>query len=239
MGKPWRKAVRVKAFKAAFPYTIPVLIGYIFMGMAFGILLSSKGYNFGWAILMSLLIYAGSMQFVAISFLTSGLNILSVVFMTIMVNARHLFYGLSMIDKFKDMKKKKLYMMFSLTDETFALISSKTPPPDVDRNWFYFSIALLNHSYWVAGSAIGGILGSVFTFNTKGIDFVMTALFVVIFVEQWESYKNHTPGLIGIFASAACLLIFGTNFILPAMILILFSLTIFRRKIEKGIESWR
>jgi len=231
--------LKVKAFKAAFPYTIPVLIGYIFMGMAFGILLSSKGYNFGWAILMSLFIYAGSMQFVAISFLTSGLNILNVVFMTVMVNARHLFYGLSMIDKFKDMKNKKLYMMFSLTDETFALISSKAPPKDVDKNWFYFSIALLNQSYWVAGSAIGGILGSVFTFNTKGIDFVMTALFVVIFVEQWESYKNHTPGLIGILASLICLIVFGANFILPAMILILFSLTIFRRKIEKGIESWR
>ena len=227
--------MKTKAFKAAFPITIPVMIGYIFMGTAFGILLSSKGYNFGWAILMSLLIYAGSMQFVAIGFLTSGLNYLTIIFMTIMVNARHLFYGLSMIHKFKDMGNKKTYMIFSLTDETFALISSAVTPPEVDKNWFYFFIALLNQTYWVTGSAIGGIIGSVFTFNTKGIDFVMTALFVVIFVEQWESSKNHIPGLIGLLSSFVCVIAFGANFILPAMILILLSITLFRVKIERRI----
>ena len=225
--------MKTKAMKAAFPHTIPVLMGYIFMGMAFGILLRSKGYNFGWAILMSTTIFAGSMQFVAINLLTSSFNLATVVSMTLMVNARHLFYGLAMLDKFKDMEKKKAYMIFSLTDETFSLLCSAEPPPDVNKNWFYFSIALLNHLYWIIGSASGAIIGSLISFNTKGIDFVMTALFVVIFVDQWKSSKKHIPALIGIFASILCLIIFGANkFILPSMILILIILTVFKRPLE-------
>lgn len=225
--------MKIKALKSAFPHTIPVLMGYLFIGIAFGILLRSKGYNFGWAILMSIFIFAGSMQFVAISLLTSNFNLIAVVFMTLMVNARHLFYGLSMLDKFKDMGKKKPYMIFSLTDETFSLLSSTEPPQNINKNWFYFFIALLNHFYWIIGSAIGGIIGSVFSFNTKGIDFVMTALFVVIFVEQWKSNKNHIPALIGISASLLCLVIFGASrFILPSMVFILITLTIFRKTIE-------
>ena len=225
--------MKTKAMKAAFPHTIPVLMGYIFMGMAFGILLRSKGYNFGWAILMSTSIFAGSMQFVAINLLTSSFNLATVVSMTLMVNARHLFYGLAMLDKFKDMEKKKAYMIFSLTDETFSLLCSAEPPPDVNKNWFYFSIALLNHLYWIIGSASGAIIGSLISFNTKGIDFVMTALFVVIFVDQWKSSKKHIPALIGIFASILCLIIFGANkFILPSMILILIILTVFKRPLE-------
>lgn len=222
-----------KALKAAFPHTIPVLMGYMFMGMAFGILLRSKGYHFGWAILMSTSIFAGSMQFVAINLLTSNFNLATVVSMTIMVNARHLFYGLSMLDKFKDMGKKKPYMIFSLTDETFSLLCSSEPPQDVNKNWFYFYISLLNQFYWVAGSAIGGLIGSILPFNTKGIDFVMTALFVVIFIEQWKSNKKHLSALIGIFASLLCLVIFGASkFIIPSMILIIITLTVFRRPIE-------
>ena len=226
--------MKIKAMKAAFPHTIPVLMGYIFMGMAFGILLRSKGYNFGWAILMSTSIFAGSMQFVAINLLTSSFNLAAVVSMTLMVNARHLFYGLAMLDKFKDMEKKKAYMIFSLTDETFSLLCSAEPPPNINKNWFYFSIALLNHLYWIIGSAIGAIIGSLISFNTKGIDFVMTALFVVIFVDQWKSSKNHIPALIGILASLLCLIIFGpSKFILPSMILILIILTIFKRPLER------
>lgn len=225
--------VKRKTLKSAFPHTIPVLTGYMFIGIAFGILLRSKGYDFWWAILMSTSIFAGSMQFVSISLLTSTFSLTTVMFMTLMVNARHLFYGLSMLDKFKDMGKKKPYMIFSLTDETFSLLCSAEPPPDVDKNWFYFFIALLDHFYWVAGSAIGGIIGSVWTFNTKGIDFVMTALFVVIFVEQWKSNKNHIPALVGICSSLLCLIIFGASkFILPTMIFILIVLTIFKKPIE-------
>lgn len=225
--------MKIKALRSAFPHTIPVLMGYMFMGIAFGILLRSKGYNFGWATLMSTTIFAGSMQFVSINLLTSNFNLATVVSMTLMVNARHLFYGLSMLDQFKDMGKKKPYMIFSLTDETFSLLCSAEPPQDVNKNWFYFFIALLNHFYWIAGSAIGGIIGSVLSFNTKGIDFVMTALFVVIFVEQWKSNKKHIPALIGICVSLLCLIIFGTSkFILPSMILILITLTLLKRTIE-------
>ena len=226
--------MKIKALKSAFPHTIPVLMGYLFIGIAFGILLSSKGYNSGWAILMSVFIYAGSMQFVAINLLTSTFNIIVVVFMTIMVNARHLFYGLSMLDKFRIMGNKKPYMIFSLTDETFSLLCSAKVPEGVDKNWFYFFIALLDHLYWIIGSAIGGIIGSVFSFNTKGIDFVMTALFVVIFVNQWKSTKNHIPALIGICGSFSCLIVFGPqSFILPSMIIILITLAVFKKPIER------
>lgn len=225
--------MKMKALKSAFPYTIPVLMGYVFMGMAFGILLSSKGYHFGWALLMSVTIYAGSMQFVAINLLTSSFNVVAAALMTLMVNARHLFYGLALLDKFKNMGRKKPYMIFSLTDETFSLLCSAKAPEGIDNNWFYFFMALLNHSYWIIGCTLGAIIGSVFSFNTQGIDFVMTALFVVIFVEQWQATKNHIPAMIGIISSIICLVIFGaTNFIIPSMIVILIALMVFRKPIE-------
>ncbi len=222
-----------KAFKGALPHTLPVLTGYLFIGMAFGILLSSKGYHYGWAILMSVFIFAGSMQFVAINLLMSSFSIINVVFMTLMINARHLFYGLSMLEKFKNIGNKKPYMIFSLTDETFSLLCGVDPPQGIDRGWFYFFIALLNHIYWIIGSALGGMIGGLISFNTQGIDFVMTALFIVIFIDQWEDNKNHLPAIIGMISSILCLGIFGpSHFILPSMILILFALTIFRKPIE-------
>lgn len=225
--------MKQKALKAAFPYTIPVLMGYIFLGMAFGILLGSKGYHVGWAILMSTFIYAGSMQFVAINLLTSNFDLAAVVLMTLMINARHLFYGLSMLTKFNTMRKRKPYMIFSLTDETFSLLCGVEPPSGIDSHWFYFFIALLNHIYWIVGSAIGAVIGSVFSFNTKGIDFVMTALFVVIFMEQWNQSENHIPAIIGVCSSLVCLFVFGeSNFIVPSMIAILLLLTIFKKPIE-------
>ena len=199
------------ALKAAFPYTIPVLLGYIFLGIAFGILLSSQGYPYWLAILMSLCIYAGSMQFVAINLLTGGAGLLSAAAMTLMVNARHLFYGLSMLEKFRTMKHKKPYMIFSLTDETYSLLCGLTPPSGVDSNWFYFFIALLNQAYGVIASAAGALAGSLITFNSTGIDFAMTALFIVIFVEQWESTKNHLPAVIGVTVTIFCRIIFGTD----------------------------
>ena len=227
--------MKTKAFKTAFPLTIPVLTGYLFIGMAFGILSNSNGYNVGWILLMSTTIFAGSMQFVAINLLTGSFNIISVIFMTLIINARHLFYGLSMLDKFKNMGNKKAYMIFSLTDETFSLLCAVDAPEGINKNWFYFFIALLNHGYWILGSVMGGLLGSVISFNTKGIEFVMTALFVVIFLEQWEKNKNHIPALVGIFASLLCLLIFGAdNFILPSMAVIALTLTLFKKPIQQG-----
>jgi len=222
------------ALRAAFPHTIPVMMGYLFLGFAFGVLLQSKGYHFGWAILMSLFIYAGSMQFVAINFFAGGISILSIVLMTFMVNIRHFFYGLAMLTKFKDTGRKKPYLVFSLTDETFSLLCSAEAPQGVSKGWFLFFISLLDQIYWVAGSALGGLLGSVLPFSTKGIDFAMTALFVVIFVEQWKSSKNHIPALTGLVGSSLCLLIFGvSNFILPSMIVIVLIMTVFRKNLEE------
>lgn len=230
--------MKKKAFQAALPITLPVLAGYIFLGMAFGILASSNGYHTGWIVLMSSFIYAGSMQFVAISLLTSSFNMIGVIGMTLMINARHLFYGLSMLDQFKNMGKKKPYMIFSLTDETFSLLCGVEAPAEVDQNWFYFFISLLNHGYWILGGLLGGLLGSVIAFDTQGIEFVMTALFVVILLDQWEKNKNHIPALVGIIGSLICLLIFGpANFILPSMVLITISLTLFKKPIEERESS--
>lgn len=229
---------KIKALKAAFPHTIPVMTGFLFLGIAYGILMNSKGYNFGWSILMSIFVFAGSMQYVAINLLSVAFNPLNALLMTIMVNARHLFYGLSMLEKFKGTGNKKPYLIFGLIDETFSILCSTEPPEGVDRGWFMFFITLLNHIYWVTASALGGILGSMFSFNTKGIDFVMTALFVVIFINQWKSQKQHLPAVIGIAASVLCLLLFGSGgFIIPSMILIIGALIIFRKPFEKGAEQ--
>lgn len=226
---------KTNALKAAFPHTIPVLTGFLFLGIAFGILLNSKGYHFGWALLMSGLIFAGSMQFVAINLLASAFNPLNAFLLTLLVNARHLFYGLSMLKSFKEAGRKKPYLVFGLIDETFSILCSTETPQGVDKGWFMFFVTLLNHVYWVTASAIGALLGSMFNFNTKGIDFVMTSLFVVIFINQWKSQKQHAPAVMGVTASVLCLLIFGpANFIIPSMILIILSLSAFRKQIEKG-----
>lgn len=228
---------KTKALKAAFPYTIPVMLGYLFIGIAFGVLFENKGYNFMWAILMSTLVYAGSMQYVAINFFTGGVSLITIVFITLMVNIRHVFYGLSMIDKFKDMGKVKPYMIFSLTDETYSLLCLTDTPKDVNQNYFLFFIALLNQSYWVIGSFIGSVAGSLITFNSEGIDFAMTALFTVIFVEQWLFCTSHIPAITGVLITIICLIFFGAeNFLLPSMLLILIVLTIFRDKIESNLS---
>jgi len=222
-----------KALKSAFPHTIPVLTGYLVLGTAFGILMNSKGYSSVWVVLVSLFIYAGSMQFVAISLIATGFHPFYTCLMTLMVNARHLFYGISMLSKFKGMEKKKPYLMFGLTDETFSILCSAQPPEGVDRGWFMLFITLLNHIYWIAGSLIGSIVGGLITFNTKGIDFVLTALFVVIFIDQWKSAKNHIPVLIGVGSSMLCRLLFGAgNFIIPSMLLIVLLVTILQKKIQ-------
>lgn len=222
---------KTQALKAAFPHTIPVFTGFTFLGIAYGILMSSKGYGAGWSFLFSLLVFAGSLQYVAITFLTSAFNPVYALLISLMVNARHLFYGISLLDKYKDTGKFKPYLVFGLCDETFSIACSAEPPEGINRNWFLFFITLLNHSYWVMGSTLGGLLGSMFSFNTKGLDFVLTALFVVIFVSQWKQQKNHKPAIIGIVCSVLCLLVFGQrNFIIPSMITILAVLTVFRRE---------
>ncbi|MDR9787403.1 MAG: AzlC family ABC transporter permease [Peptococcaceae bacterium MAG4] len=220
-----------KALKAAFPHTIPVFTGFTFLGIAFGILMNTKGYGLGWTVLMSLLVFAGSAQYVTVNFLTSVFNPIYVLLLTLIVNARHLFYGISMLDKYRDTGKFKPYLIFGLCDETFSILCSTNPPEGVNRNWFMFFITLLNHSYWVLGSALGGLLGYMVSFNTKGLDFVLTALFVVIFIGQWKTQRNHGPAIIGVLCSVICLIISGrSNFIIPSMFAILAVLTVFRKK---------
>ena len=187
---------------------------------------------------MSLFIYAGSMQFVSINLLTAVFNPLNAFLITLMVNARHLFYGISMLDKYRDTGKKKPYLIFALTDETFSIVCSQKPPEGVDKGLFMFIVSLLDQLYWVTGSALGGILGSMVSFSTKGIDFVMTALFVVIFINQWKSQNNHLPALIGIFASGLCLIIFGpANFIIPSMISIILIFLVFNKQVKRRSEK--
>lgn len=221
------------AFKYAFPLTIPIMAGYIFLGISFGILATSKDLPTYYPVIMAIFIYGGSMQFAAVNLLLAVFNPLGAVMLTIMVHARHIFYGITMLKPFNQLKKgpRKFYTMFGLTDETFSLLASLELPEEQDANWVYFLITLLNQSYWVIGCALGTLIGSRLTFNTQGIEFVLTALFVTIFIEQWLSATKHRPALIGLFGSAVCLMIFGgSNFMIPAMlvILVLFSLDFYQ-----------
>ncbi|MDQ0859594.1 azaleucine resistance protein AzlC [Bacillus sp. V2I10] len=222
------------AFRSAFPYTVPILAGFIFLGIAYGIFMNSLGFSAIYPILMSLLIFAGSMEFVAANLLLVAFNPINALFLTLMVNARHLFYGISMLDKYRGTGKKKLYLIYGLCDESFSINGTVDVPKNVDKGWFMFFVTLLNHSYWVIGSAIGGIFGSTVKFNTEGLDFVMTALFVVIFIEQWMKEERHHSALAGLGLSIVSLIIFGgNNFIIPAMLAILGILTVLRKPLEK------
>lgn len=223
-----------EAFKKAFPYTIPVLTGYLFIGIAFGVMYAEKGYSFLWAVLMSLLVYAGSGQYLAVNFFVSGVSFLQVIFMTLMVNIRHIFYGISLLDTFNRMGKKRWYMIFGLTDETYSLLCTTKVPKGVEEDKFLFAISILDQSYWVIGSALGGLAGSFIPFNSEGIDFAMTALFVVIFIEQWMNKENRIPALAGIAAAVICLQIFGADsFVLPTMLCIIAALFIGRKRLDK------
>ncbi len=209
-----------KALAAAFPVTLPVLMGYLAIGIAFGLMLQEIGYNFIWAFFMSLTIYAGSGQYLGVSLLATAASLGTVALMTLLINFRHLVYGLSMLEKFRGMGWRKLYMIFSLTDETYALLSSAQAPVGVNPKSFYFAIAVLDQSYWILGSVIGAVAGAVIPFSTEGVDFAMTALFVVIAVEQWKTYRKHLPALLGCAVTVVFLIILGSVFGQDQMLLI-------------------
>ena len=218
--------------KYAFKQSLPVMAGYLVLGMGFGILLKTKGYGVAWAFFMSLFIYAGSMQYVTINILTGGATVLSAALMTLMVNARHLFYGISMIERYKNTGPYKPYLIFGLTDETYSLVCSGNVPEGVDEKKYFFLLTFLNQCYWIVGSVVGSLIGSLITFNTAGIEFSMTALFLVVFTEQWKSVKNHINSVVGVVTSIICLLIFGSeNFLIPTMIAIAIILTVLRGKL--------
>lgn len=222
--------MKKSAVRAAFLDTVPVMTGYVFLGFGFGILLHQNGYGVLWAASMSLFIYAGSMQYVAVSLLTSGAGLLTAAMTAFVVNARHLFYGISMVDAYKGAGKKKPYMIFALTDETYSLVSKNQVPDGISRHGYCFLVSVFDQIYWVAGSILGSVAGSLLPINYEGIDFVLTALFVTIFVEQWLSVKDHRPALIGAASTAVCLWIFGQDvFLIPSMVIIALLLTVMRR----------
>lgn len=223
-----------KTFAAAFPHTVPVLMGYLSIGVVFGWMLSAAGFAPTWAALMSATIYAGSGQYLGVDLLANASPLGDAAFLTLMINFRHLVYGLSMLEKFQGMGWRKLYMIFSLTDETYALLSSAQAPKGVEEHDFFFAVALLDHSYWVLGSVIGSLLGSALGFDTTGVDFAMTALFLVIAVGQWRAAGSHIPALLGGAATLVSLLLVGAeDMLLPALAIIVIALTLLRPRLEE------
>lgn len=227
--------VRWRAFKAALPNTIPIFAGFWFLGIAYGVYMHVSGFSFIYPCLMALTIFGGSLEFVAVSMLLSPFAPLTTLLVALMIQARHLFYGIAMLDKFKGLGWKRYYLIFGLCDETFSINYTAKIPPDVDRGWFMFWVTALNQFYWVSGSTLGGLLGGLITFNTEGLDFVLTAMFVVIFLEQWLKEKKHYTALIGLGMSALCLVLFGADrFLIPSMCGILLFLVGLRKPLEKA-----
>lgn len=227
-----------KAFATAFPHTIPIFAGFWFLGMAYGILMHTSGFSVWYPFLTSLLVYGGSLEFLIVTMLLSSFAPLQTLILTLMIQARHLFYGIAMLDKFKGTGWKRWYLIFGMCDESFSINYSAQIPVGVDKGWFMFFVTLLNHIYWVSGATIGALLGSFLHFDTEGIDFVMTAMFTVIFLEQLLKEKKHYTAVIGVSASIFCLLVFGANsFMVPTMLCILVLLTLFRKPIEKAGEK--
>lgn len=223
-----------KAFKFAFPKTLPIFAGFWFLGMSYGILMRVKGFSFVYPLLMSMTIFGGSLEFIAVSMLLSTFAPLQTFLVALVIQLRHLFYGVSMLEKYKGTGWKKPYLIFGMCDESFSINYSTEIPEDIDKGWFYFFVTLLNQIYWVTGATIGGLLGNLITFNTEGLSFVMTAMFVVIFIDRWLKEKQHISSVIGLGVSLLCLVIFGNDsLMIPTMICIVVMLTLFRKPIEE------
>lgn len=230
-----KQGVLLPVLRAAFPVTIPIFAGFWFLGISYGILMKVNGFSFLYPMLMALTIFGGSLEFVAASLLMGAFAPIETLMVTLMIQARHLFYGISMLEKYKNTGKKKLYLIFGMCDESFSINYSANIPENIDKGWFMFFVTLLNQFYWVSGATIGGLLGNFITFDTEGLDFVMTAMFTVIFLEQLLKEKKHYTAIIGVLSSVGCLLIFGADsFLVPTMLAILFLLTFLRKPIEKA-----
>ncbi|MFH1513638.1 MAG: AzlC family ABC transporter permease [Bacillota bacterium] len=229
------KSKPVQALYAAFPYTIPILAGFVFLGIAFGYYMNTAGFGAVYPIVISATVFAGSMEFVTVGLLLGAFDPVRVLILTLMINARHLFYGISMLDKYRATGRKQYALIYGMCDETFSINCTADIPPDVDKGWFMLCVTFLNYGYWLFGTAAGAVLGSLIIINTEGLSFVLTALFVVIFLEQWLKEKTHHSALLGLFAALVCLLVFGKeNFILPAMLCILACLTVCRKPLERA-----
>lgn len=212
------RGARTAALKYAFPYTVPVCSSMLLLGISYGFLMGSKGFSFVYPMCMSAVIFAGSMEFLTVELLVSAFNPVYAFVLALAVNARHVFYGISMLKEYEGVGRKRWYLIYGMCDETFAINSSTKVPEGIDRGWFMFFVTLLNHLYWVVGATLGGVLGNVVAFDTTGLEFVLTALYVAIVVDQWVSTPNHVPALVGIGASIACLALLGPGaFSLPAL----------------------
>ena len=221
--------------RIAFRDTLPVLTGYLFLGIGFGILLSENGYGIGWAFATALFMYAGSAQYLTVSLLASHASLWSTAFAILLVNARHIFYGISLIDTYKDTGKKKPYLIFSLTDETYSLVTQNQPPEGVSKVQYCFLVSALDHIYWICGCVLGGAVGALLPIALEGVEFVLTAMFVTIFVEQWLSNKDHRPAIIGVMSTSICLLIFGKEvFLIPAMAVMALLLTLMKKTARRA-----
>ena len=232
-----QKRTRINALKAAFPHTIPIFAGFWFLGLAYGILMNVSGFTFWYPLLISIIVFGGSLQFVMVTMLLSAFAPVQTLIMALPVQIRHLFYGVAMLEKYKGLGWKRFYLILGLCDETFSINCSVEPPQDVDKGWFMLFVTVLNRSYWICGSLLGGLLGSLMDFNTEGLDFCMTAMFVVILLEQLIKEKSHISSVIGLAVSVICLVIFGADsFMIPTMICIVCLLTFLRKPIEKAGE---
>jgi len=230
-----KKKIIRSAFKAAFPHTIPILTGFWFLGISYGIYMKVSGFSFLYPLLISITVFGGSLQFVAVTMLLGTFAPLQTFVMALMIQARHLFYGISMLEKYKNTGWKKFYLIFGMCDESFSINCSAEIPKGIDKGWFMFAVILLNQFYWVSAATLGGLLGSFIHFDTEGLDFVMTAMFVVIFLEQWLKEKHHSSSLSGIGLSTVCLVLFGADsFLIPTMLCILLFLTLCRKPIENA-----
>lgn len=224
-----------RAFGAAFTATLPIMAGFVFLGMAYGIYMNVSGFGFLYPVLISLIVFAGSLQFVLVGLLLGPFEPLQALFITLMLNARHLFYGLSMLERYRGTGLLKPYLIFGMCDETFSINCTVEVPAGVDRAWFFTFTTLLDHFYWVLGSALGGLFGTLVQFDAKGLEFVMTALFVVIFIENWSKERAHYGSLLGLALSALSLVLFGRgNFIVPAMLMILAVLTALQKPFQRA-----
>ena len=233
-----RRQAILKALRYAFPYTIPIFAGFWFLGISYGIYMGVSGFSFIYPMMMAIVIFGGSLEFVVVEMLLSAFAPLQSFLMALMIQARHLFYGISMLDKYRGLGWKLIYLIYGMCDETFSINCSAEVPEDVDRGWFYFWVTILDQFYWVSGATIGGLLGNTISFDTEGLDFVMTALFVVIFVDQWIKDERHLSEWIGLAASIVCLVLFGADsFLIPTMICILVLLTLCRRSMDPSAAA--
>lgn len=232
------KGMRLRAFKYAFPKTIPIFMGFLFLGMSYGFYMRVSGFSFFFPLIMSIVIFGGSLEFLAVSMLLSPFAPIQTFLVAIVIQARHLFYGLAMLEKYKGLGIKRLYLIYGMCDESFSINCSAELPSHVDKGWFYFFVTLLNHSYWILGATLGALIGGFISFNTEGIEFVMTAMFVVIFLEGWLKGGKRISSLIGVLSSVVCLVIFGADtFLVPSMVCIVALLSVFRKRIEGGADK--